>query len=107
MVLGSRPVRQSQTLRSQVATELLLNGYAIVATVIALRLVLVLLGVSERVWLGGFIYRLTDPVVNAMAVVPGAQHLVVGSVTMADVTLVALMVLFPLGLVALGPSGRR
>lgn len=107
MVLGSRPVRPNQTLRSQVATELMLNGYAAVATMIALRLVLVVLGVTDRVWFGGFIYRLTDPVVGAMALVPGARHAVFGAVTMADLTLVALVILFPLGLVALGPSGRR
>lgn len=107
MVLGSRPARQSQTLRSQVATELLLNGYAAVATIIALRLVLEVMGVSKRVWFGGIVYRLTDPVVKALAVFPGARQPVLGSLTMVDLTLVALVILFPLGLVALGPNGKR
>jgi uncharacterized protein YggT (Ycf19 family) len=100
-------MRQSQTLRSQVATELLLNGYAVVATVIVLRLVLEVLGVSKHVWFGGIVYRLTDPVVKVMAVFPGARQPVIGSMTMVDVTLVAMVILFPLGLVALGPNGKR
>lgn len=106
MVLGSRPMRQSQTLRSQVATELLLNAYAAVATVILLRLVLEVVGVSKRVWFGGIVYRLTDPVINAMAVFPGARQPLAGSLTMVDMTLVGLLILFPLGLVALGPNGK-
>lgn len=107
MVLGSRPPRQNQTLRTQVATELLLNGYAVIAALVVLRLVLVALNVSDRVWFGGFVYRLTDPVVHLMAVFPGARHPVFGSLTMVDMTLVALIILFPLGLVALGPDGKR
>ena len=107
MVLGSRPPRQNQTLRSQVATELLLNGYAVVAALVVLRVVLVALDVSDRVWFGGFVYRLTDPVVNALKVVPGAGRAVVGPLTMIDMTLMALVILFPLGLIALGPSGKR
>lgn len=107
MVLGSRPTRQSQTLRSQVATELLLNVYAVIASLILLRLVLEVLDVSNRVWFGGIIYRVTDPVVNVLAVFPGARQQVVGSLTMVDMTLVALVILFPLGLVALGPNGKR
>lgn len=107
MVLGSRPTRQSQTLRSQVATELLLNVYAVIASLILLRLVLEVLHVSNRVWFGGIIYRVTDPVVNVLAVFPGARQQAVGSLTMVDMTLVALVILFPLGLVALGPNGKR
>jgi hypothetical protein len=107
MVLGSRPMRQNQTLRSHVATEVLLNAYAVVATAIVLRLVLEVFGVSNRVWFGGIVYRVTDPLVNAMAVFPGARRPVLGPLTMVDATLVALVILFPLGLVALGPNGKR
>lgn len=107
MVLSSRPPRQNQTLRSQVATELLLNGYAAVAAVIVLRLVMEVVGVSRHVWFGRIVYRVTDPVVNALARFPGAGQTVVGSLTMVDLTLLALVILFPLGLVAMGPSGKH
>lgn len=94
-----------QSARSQLATELLLALFAAVGTIIVLRTLLVLLNVSERIWIGEFVFGLTQPVTDLLASLPGAQRVVYGGLTVVDVTLLAVLVLFPLGLVATG--GRR
>lgn len=96
-----------QTLRSQLATELLLNGFALVAVVIVFRIILVLLDVSDRIWIGSVIYGLTDPVVGALELIPGAETRLLGGLTLADVTLASILVLFPLGVVATAGAARR
>lgn len=96
-----------QTVRSQLATELLLNAFTIVAVVIIARLVLVILDVNDRIWIGSLVYRLTDPVINVLLRVPGAQRSVLGGLTMADLTLASVLILFPLGIVATGGASRR
>jgi hypothetical protein len=96
-----------QTVRSQLATELLLNAFAIVAVVIVMRLVLVLLDISDRIWIGSLVYGLTDPVVNLLLEIPGAQRSVIGGLTLADLTLASVLILFPLGIVATAGASRR
>lgn len=99
--------RRVQEQRSQVATEILLILYAIVATVIVMRTVLVLLEISDRVWVGSFIYGITSPVTDALAVIPGFTRELIGPLTMVELILMGMVVLFPLGLVAMSrPSGR-
>jgi hypothetical protein len=94
-----------QSARSQLATELLLTVFAAVATIIVLRTLLVVLNVSERIWIGEFVFGLTRPVTDLLDFLPGSQRIVYGRLNVVDVTLLALLVLFPLGLVATG--GRR
>lgn len=94
-----------QSARSQLAMELLLTGFAAVAAVIVLRTLLVVLNVSERIWIGRFVFGLTRPVTDLLDLVPGSQRIVYGRLSVVDVTLLAVLVLFLLGLVATG--GRR
>lgn len=94
--------RQMQSGRSQLATELLLTAFAAVGTVIVLRTVLVVLKVSDRIWIGQFVYGLTRPVTDVLAGIPGADRTVYGRLTTVDITLLGLLALFVLGTVATG-----
>lgn len=94
-----------QSARSQLAMELLLTAFAAVAALIVLRTLLVVLNVSERIWIGRFVFGLTRPVTDLLDLVPGAQRIVYGRLNVVDVTLLAVLVLFLLGLVATG--GRQ
>ncbi len=91
-----------QSSRSQLATELLLTAFAAVGTVIVLRTVLVVLEISDRIWIGQFVYGLTRPVTNLLAFIPGADRTVYGRLTTVDITLLGLLALFVLGIVATG-----
>lgn len=82
-----------------------MTSFAIVATVIVVRTILVLLEATDRIWIGSFIYGLTTPVTDALGVFPGATRVVVVNLTIMDVTLLATIPLFLLGVVATG--GRR
>ncbi|HVL23960.1 MAG TPA: hypothetical protein VM450_07740 [Thermomicrobiales bacterium] len=96
--------RRTQEHRSQLATELLILVYAVLATIVLIRTVLVLLDITERIWIGSFIFGLTAPVTDVLMNVPGLGREIVGPLTMTDIFLLALVVLFPLGMVA--TSGR-
>lgn len=99
------PVQRGRQARSTVGLEILLVLYAIAATVVLGRTVLVLLDISDRVWIGSFIYGLTGPLTDALAAVPGFTHPLIGPLTMVELILIGGVVLFPLGLAA--TSGRR
>ena len=88
--------------RSQLATELLLTLFALVGSIIILRTVLVVLDVSDRVWIGDFVYGLTRPVTRVLEFLPGANRSLYGNLTTVDVTLLAFLFLFLLGIVATG-----
>ncbi len=107
MIQHPQARRRVQEQRSQVALEVLLVLYAVLATIVLIRTVLVLLHISERIWVGSFIYRLTSPVTDALAVVPGFRRALLGPLTMVDIILLALVVLFPLGIVATGGRVAR
>jgi len=97
--------RRVQEERSQVAIEVLLVLYAVLATIVLIRTVLVLLDISDRIWVGSFIFGITSPITDVLAMMPGFTRELVGPLTMTEFTLLGLVVLFPLGLVATG--GRR
>jgi hypothetical protein len=99
--------RRANATRSQLATELLMLAYSLVAAAILFRTVLVVLGISDRVWLGEFVYGMSDPLTNVMSRFPGATRNVLGRLTLLDVTLLAVVVLFPLGVIATGGKERR
>ena len=82
-------------------------AYSVAAAAILFRTVLVLFGVSDRVWLGAFVYRLFQPVTDILAQLPGASRGVLGRLSLLDVTLLAIVVLFPLGVIATGGKDRR
>lgn len=97
--------RSSQEQRSQVALEVLLFLYAIAATIVISRTVLILLNVSDRIWIGRMIYGTTSLITEPLALVPGFSARLVGPLTMVDLLLLGLVALFPLGLLAM--SRRR
>lgn len=90
--------------RSQLATELLLTAFALVGSIIVLRTVLVVLDISDRVWIGEFIYGLTSPITRVLAFLPGADWEIYRNLTTVDLTLLAFLLLFLLGVLATGRS---
>lgn len=91
--------------RSTIGMEILLVLYAMAATVVLIRTVLVLLGISDRIWIGSFVYGLTAPLTDGLAAVPGFSVPLIGPLTMVELILIGGVLLFPLGLAATG--GRR
>lgn len=90
--------------RSQLATELLLTGFALVGSIIVLRTVLVALEITDRIWIGEFTYGLTRPVTRVLGFLPGAGREIVYNLTTVDITLLAFLLLFLLGVLATGRS---
>ncbi len=66
--------RIQMSTRSQLATELLLTCFALVGSIIVLRTLLVVLDISDRIWIGEFIYGLTSPVTSLLDFLPGAER---------------------------------
>ncbi|MCC6673567.1 MAG: hypothetical protein IT339_00110 [Thermomicrobiales bacterium] len=98
-----RRIARSQPVGSQLAIELALTGYAIVAGLIIVRSLLLSVGISGSLWVGSFIYGITDPVASILKLVPGGDFRLVNRLTLADLTLLAAVVAFPLFLLARGP----
>jgi len=94
--------RVQASTRSQLATELLLTAFALIGSVIILRAVLVFLGVTDRVWIGQFVYGLTSPVTKVLDYLPGSGRELFGNLTVVDITLLAFLFLFLLGIIATG-----
>ena len=88
--------------RSQLATELLLTSFALVGSIIVLRTVLVVLGVTDRIWIGQFVYGLTEPATRVLGFLPGSDRQLLGNLTLVDLTLLAFLFLFLLGVIATG-----
>lgn len=99
-----RPSRagSSQEIRSQLALELLLNAYAIGGALIVFRGLLKTLKVSSDRWVGAAIYGATDLIAFPLTKLPGSEREIAGGLELADATLLALVVLFPLGLLVYG-----
>ncbi len=104
MIENPQVRRRNQEQRSQLATELLILVYSVIATIILIRTVLVLLEITERIWIGSFIYGITAPLTDVLVQLPGFGRELVGNLTLTDLVLLSVVVLFPLGLVA--TSGR-
>lgn len=96
------PGGTSQEFKSQIALELLLNVYAVIGALVLLRTLLLTIGVDDQLWLGSTIYRLSNPIVKPLTLLPGSNFEVFHSLTVADLTLLAGVVLFPLGIYARG-----
>lgn len=103
-----RPRRpgEAQEIRSQVALELILNAYAIGGALILFRGLLKSLEVDRQLWVGGAIYGVTNLIVRPLSLIPGADRALVGDLTVADATLLAGVVLFPLGLLVFGGRAK-
>jgi hypothetical protein len=90
-----------QELKSQLALELALNAYAVAGAIILVRCLLLSLGIDERLWIGHAVIASTDIVALPFSKLPGGGYEVVGRLTLADATLLAAVVLFPIGILAL------
>jgi hypothetical protein len=97
----------NQELQSQLALELLLNLYAVVASLVLLRNLLLLLGVDDGIWIGRTIYRLSRPFTLPFELLPGSSTIIIGDVTLGDLTLLAIVIMFPLGVYAQGTRRRE
>jgi len=86
--------------RSSLAIEILLNIYALAATAVLGRLVLLGAGVPDGLPVGSLVYRWTDPLVAPMTGLPGATRPIFGLITLPDMTLAALVALIPLAALA-------
>lgn len=102
-----RPPTSSQEIRSQIALELMLNAYAIGGALTIFRALLKALEVNRYLWVGGAIYGVTDIVATPISLLPGADRRLIGELTLTDATLVALVLLFPLGLLVFGNRRRE
>lgn len=98
-----RRIARSQPAGSQLAIELALAGYAIVAALVIVRALLLSVGISGSLWVGSFIYGITDPAAAILKMVPGGDFRIINRLTLADLTLLAAVVAFPLFLLARGP----
>lgn len=90
---------------SQLPVIILLNAYAIAGALFVSRALLKSLEISDRYWVGRQIFRATDPFARILELLPGATNRYVGAMTLADLTLVLGVFLFPIGVLAFG--GRR
>lgn len=95
--------RRMEEARNKIALEVILIVYALGATVVIVRTIMLLFGVTDRVWIGRMVYGSTALFTDALANVPGFGHVIVGPFTMVDLLLLAIVVLFPLGLLASSP----
>jgi len=85
--------------RSQLALELFLNAYAGVAALLIARCLMKIETISPRVWTGRTVYRLTDPLLTPLNLLPGADHRLIGGATLADLTALFLLLVIPLWLI--------
>lgn len=95
--------RRMTEARNKIALEVLLYVYAIGATVVIVRTIMLLIGVTDRVWIGRIVFGSTSLFTDALGSVPGFGHTLLGPFTMVDILLLAVVVLFPLGLLASSP----
>jgi hypothetical protein len=101
-----RPLK-SQEAKSQLALELVLHLYALVGTLIVLRSLFRALGVSADLWVGSAVYGITGPIVAPFELLPGGSFALLRDLTVADATLLAGVVLFPIAVfLAGGRYGR-
>ena len=96
---GRRP---THTARSELAVRLGIAVYAALCVAIALRLVVLMLDLPASVWSVDAILSASAPVVLPFTVVPAASRVVIGAVTLSDLTATSLLLALPLALL-----GRR
>jgi hypothetical protein len=97
-----KPRSDVKEIKSQLALEVLLHVYAVGGALLLFRGLLKALRVDDTLWVGAAIYGVTEIFVRPFAILPAASRALTGDLTLADATLVALVVLFPLGLLVYG-----
>lgn len=92
-----RPSRRSaRVARSQLATRLGLALYAGVTSVVALRCLVLFFSMPTSVSSVSTILSITNPIVLPFRLLPVAERAVLGSATLADLTVVLILVALPL-----------
>jgi hypothetical protein len=97
----------AEELKSQLALELALNGYAVIGAAIILRCLLLILRIDDRLWIGSAIIGPTNIMVRPFAILPGSDFVLIGRLTLADATLLAGIVLVPIGIIARSSRSRE
>ena len=103
MIQHPQQRRRVAEARNKVALEVMLVVYAVGATIVVVRTIILLLGVTDRVWIGRIVFGSTALFTDALARVPGFGHQLLGPFTMVDLLMQAIVILFPLGLLATSP----
>jgi hypothetical protein len=93
---GRASRRAAQVARSQLAVRLGLALYAALATLIALRCLVLLLGLAQSVWSVEAILALSSPLLLPFAAVPAAQRPLLGGATLADLSAALIVLVLPL-----------
>jgi hypothetical protein len=78
--------------------------YALVASFIVIRSLLLSIGITDNLWVGSVIYGVTDPLSAVLKVLPGGDFEIVGRLTLADLTLLAGVIAVPAIIVARRPG---
>lgn len=105
MIQQRRDSRQAaQVARSQLGVRLGLALYAAIAAAIALRCLVLVFAFPATVWTVKAILTASSPLIVPLSPVPGAQRIIVGSATLADLT--AALVLLAVPLLLLGRRRR-
>ena len=94
---------EAEEARPQLATEVLLNLYVLACVAALARLLLRIMAIDDRLWIGSTVYRLTNPVVWPLAQLPGAGRTLLGEATLPDLTLIAVLILIPLFILSRPP----
>jgi hypothetical protein len=89
-----------RTARSQLALRLCIAVYAALCAAVALRCAALILGLPASVWSVGAILSASSPIVLPLAVVPAAGRVVIGAVTLSDLTATLLLLAVPLALLS-------
>ena len=99
---GRSSRRAAHIARSQLAVRLGIAVYAAVCCAVILRCMVLTLALPASVASVGTILSISSPAIVPLAVVPPASRVVVGAVTLSDLTAMLLLLALPLALV-----GRR
>ena len=92
----------AHTTRSQLAVRLGIAVYAALCCAVVLRCAVLALALPATVWSVGMILSVSSPVILPLTAVPPASRVVVGAVTLSDLTAMLLLLALPLAL-----AGRR
>jgi hypothetical protein len=88
--------RAAQVARSQLALKLAIALYALVMAISLLRIVVLILGFAPTVWSVHLIVAVSRPLALPLSVVPGANRVVLGAATLADLTTTIAVMAAPL-----------
>jgi hypothetical protein len=78
--------------------------YSIIAAFVIVRTLLLSVGIADNLWVGSVIYGVTDPVISILELAPGGDFELVGRMTLADLTMLAVVIAVPAIIVARRPE---